>query len=166
MFLGARSDISLGAPLVGVSDDTLDRTYRALADRDQMNFVPSTIAVPNRCNIGPPVQIPDDCASVLGPAHNNRPRSAGSDTSHRFLVSAHDVGDRNTERYSVAAYQLPESNSVIVAPRCHIFTVRECDAVARNGLDDLNHLGCLCQQGLKQNLRKANLSIDDDPDFI
>jgi len=114
-----------------------------------MNFVPSTITVPNRCNVSTAVQIPDNCASVLGPAHNNRPCSAGSNTIHRFLVSTHDMGDRNTERYSVAAYQLPESNSVIIAPRYHVFAVRECDAVTRNGFDGLNHLGCLCQQGLE-----------------
>jgi hypothetical protein len=111
-----------------------------------MNFVSLIVTVPNRGNVSPAVQIPDDSTSIPRPAHDNGPRSAGSDASYRALVTAHDMGDRDAGRYSVAAHQLPESNRVIVAPRCHVFTVGEGYAVARNGLDDLNHLGCKCQQ--------------------
>ena len=124
------------------------RTYRAIVDRDQMNSVPLVITVPDRGNVSPAVQIPDDGASVLRSAHNDGPSSAGGDTSHGVLVTTHDMGDRDAYRYPVVAHQFPESNCVVVAPRCHVFTVREGYAVTRNGLDNLNHLGCQCQQSL------------------
>ena len=111
-----------------------------------MDLVPLITTVPNRCNVGPPIQVPDNGTSVLRPAHNDGPRSAGGDASHGFPVTAHDMGNRDTERYSIAACQLPEPNRVIVTPRCHVFTVREGYAVAGNGLDGLDYLGCPCQQ--------------------
>jgi len=107
-------------------------TYRAVVDSDQMDFVSLIVTVPDRGNVSPAVQIPNDSTSVLRPTHNNRPRSAGSDARHGPLVTTHDVGDRDTEWYSVAADQLPESNRVIVAPGCHVFTVREGYTVTRN----------------------------------
>ena len=119
-----------------------DRTYCAVINGDQMDFVLLIITVPNRGNVSPAVQIPDDSASVLRPAHNNGPRSTGSDANHRVLMAAHDMGDLDMEWCSVAADQLPESNGVIVTPRRHVFAVCKGYAIARDGLDDLNHLGC------------------------
>lgn len=120
-----------------------------------MNFVPLIITVPNRGNVSPAIQIPDDSTSVLRPTHNNGPCSAGSDANHRVLVTTHDMGDCDTQWDPVTSYQFPESNRVIVAPRCHVFTICEGDAATRNGLNDLDRLGCRCQQSLTTKPLKA-----------
>ena len=121
------------------------KTYRAVTNSDQVDFVSFIVTVPNRGNVGPAVQVPDNSTPVLRPTDDNGPRSAGSDTDHRIFVTAHDMGDRDTQWYPGVAYQFPESNCVIIPSGCHVFAVRKGHAIARNGFNDLSCLGCLCQ---------------------
>ena len=121
------------------------KTHRAIADSDQVDFVPFIVTVPNRGDVSPAVQVPDNSTPVLRPTHDNGPRSAGSDAGHRIFVAAHDMGDRDAQWYPGVAYQFPESNCMIIPSRCHVFTISKGHAIARNGFNDLNRLGCLCQ---------------------
>ena len=93
------------------------------------------VGVPDRADVRAPVQVPDDCAPVCGPAHRDAPRARGRDGDDGRGVCAQNVRERG-----VRAGEAPEAHGVVTRARDEVLRVGERRACAVRRFDHLHDL--------------------------